>query len=346
MTNQAVVMTDIGKMEIREVPVPQVASGCVLIEVEYVGICGSDLHYLEFGKIGDFVVEGDFILGHECGGRVVALGEGVTTLKVGDAVALEPGATCGKCRFCKEGKYNLCPDVQFLATPPYQGCLMKYMAHPADLCFPLPPTMSTKEGALIEPLAVGMHAAAQGGVSVGDRVVILGAGCIGLMTLLACKARGATDIVVVDVMDKRLQFAQRLGASTVINASKEDVILTVGRLFEEMGADVVLEAAGNQVTTKQTVSLVKRGGTIVLVGMTPENLIEYDIAKLLAKEATIKTVFRYRNLYPRAIAAVAKGNIDISEIATHEFPFEDTPEAFLYAIHNKNEVVKGVIKIK
>jgi L-iditol 2-dehydrogenase len=346
MKNQAIVMTGIGKMEMREVPMPQVAAGQVLIQVEYVGICGSDLHYLEYGAIGDFVVKGDFILGHECGGIVTALGEGVTSLQIGDRVALEPGATCGKCEFCKEGKYNLCPDVEFLATPPYQGCLMKYMAHPADLCFPLPENMSTKEGALIEPLAVGMHAAAQGEVSVGDSVVILGAGCIGLMTLLACRARGAADITVVDVMEKRLAFAKKLGADHIIHAGSEDVIETYQKLTKGRGADVVLEAAGNAITTKQTASLVKPGGTVVLVGMAAEALISYDIAKLMAKEATIKTVFRYRNLYPRAIAAVAKGLIHVSEIATHEFAFEEAPEAFLYNIHNKNEVVKGVIKVQ
>lgn len=345
MKNRAVYMTGLNKMEIREVEVPKIKENEVLVKLEYVGICGSDVHYLEHGAIGDFVVNGDFILGHECAGEIVEVGSKVTDLQIGDKVALEPGCTCGQCEFCKSGKYNLCPDVEFLATPPYHGCLENYIAFPANMCFKLPENITSKEGALVEPLAVGMHAAAQGNVKLGDSVVILGAGCIGLVTLLACKAYGATDITVVDVMQKRLDYAMKLGATRVINAREVDTVKAMEEITNGKGTDVVIETAGSKITYQQTAYLVKRGGTIVLVGMAPEDIIEYNFAKILAKEAMINSVFRYRNIYPKAINAIAKGIIDVSGIVTHEFDFEDTAKAFDFVINNKNDVVKAVIKI-
>ena len=338
-------MTGLNKMEIREIEVPVPKEGQVLVKLEYVGICGSDVHYLEHGKIGDFVVNGDFILGHECAGTVAAVGPGVKSLKVGDKVALEPGCTCGQCEFCKTGRYNLCPHVEFLATPPYHGCLMNYIAFPENMAFKLPGTISTKEGALVEPLAVGMHAAKQGRVELGDSVVILGSGCIGLVTLLACKAFGATDITVVDIIPKRLEYAKKLGATTVINAAEADVLAEIDKLTDAKGVDVVIETAGSAKTIAYTPYIVKRSGRIVLVGLAPEDIVEYNFAKIMAKEAEIKSVFRYRNIYPQAIQAISKGIIDVSGIITHEFAFDDVAKAFDFVINNKQDVVKAVIKI-
>ncbi len=345
MKNRAAYMTGINKMEIRDIEIPKLKEKDVLIKLEYVGICGSDVHYLEHGKIGDFVVNGDFILGHECAGTVVEIGTKVENLKVGDRVALEPGQTCGQCEFCKAGKYNLCRAVEFLATPPYHGCLMNYIAFPENMAFKLPDNISTKEGALVEPLAVGIHAANQGNVKLGDSVVILGAGTIGLVTLLACKANGAADITVVDVIPKRLEFAKKLGATTVINALESDIFVEIDKLTNNNGVDVVIETAGSARTISQTPYLIKNGGCVVLVGLAPQDIIEYNFAKIMAKEAQIKSVFRYRNIYPQAIKAISKGMIDISGIVTHEFNFEDTAKAFDYAINNKQDVVKAVIKI-
>lgn len=338
-------MTGLDHMEIREIPMPSPKANEVLIKLEYVGICGSDVHYFHDGRCGDYAVEGDFILGHECAGTVVEVGEEVKSLKVGDRVALEPGITCGQCEFCKSGKYNLCPDVQFLATPPVQGCYENYIAFPENMAFKLPENITTKEGALIEPLSVGMHAANQGNVKLGDSVIILGAGCIGLVTLLACKAYGATDITVVDVVPKRLEYAMKLGATRIIDARNVDVITEVEKLTSGEGIDKVFEAAGSAVTISQTPYLVKRGGSIILVGISPQETIEFNFAKIMAKEARIESVFRYRNIYPQAIAAVSQGIIDVSGIITHEFDFDDIQEAFHCAIHNKNDVVKAVIKI-
>ena len=206
-TMKVAVMEGIGKMGYTERPIPVPKDDEVLVKLEYVGICGSDMHYYEMGRIGDYVVEPPFVLGHEPGGTVVEAGRNVTHLKVGDRVALEPGKTCGKCKFCREGKYNLCPDVVFFATPPVDGVFQEYVAHEADLCFKLPDNVSTMEGALIEPLAVGMHAANQGGAHLGQTAVVTGAGCIGLVTLLSLKAMGVSEVIVVDVMEKRLQKA-------------------------------------------------------------------------------------------------------------------------------------------
>ncbi len=346
MKNRAAYMTGIKQIEIRDIEIPKLKDKDVLVKLEYVGICGSDVHYLEHGKIGDFIVDGDFILGHECSGTVVEIGSGVQNLKVGDKVALEPGITCGQCEFCKTGRYNLCPEVEFLATPPYHGSLMNYIAFPENMCFKLPENITTKEGALVEPLAVGLHAAMQGNVKLGDSVVILGAGTIGLVTLLACKAYGATDITIVDVIPKRLEYAKKLGATATINAAEADVFTEIDKMTDKKGVDIVIETAGSARTISQTPYLIKNGGTIVLVGLAPQDIIEFNFAKIMAKEAQIKSVFRYRNIYPTAIKAIAKGMIDITGIVTHEFEFDETAKAFDYVINNKQDVVKAVIKIQ
>ena len=336
------------KMILKEIPVPETKEKEVLVQIEYVGICGSDVHYFHTGCCGSYKVDlsQDFMLGHECAGTVVKVGEGVKDLKVGDRVALEPGITCGKCEFCKSGHYNLCPDVVFLATPPVQGCYEQFIAFPEDMCFKLPDNVSTLEGCLIEPLSGGFHAANQGEVGVGDTVMILGSGCIGLVTMLACKAHGAGQIIVADLVDARLEKAKELGATAVINSKNTDVFKEVERLTNGRGADVVFETAGSPVTIAQTPFLVRRGGTITLVGLASQEEITYNFAQIMDKEATIKSVFRYRNIYPKAIAAVSSGAIDVKKIVTHEFDLDHIQEAFDEAVNNKTDLVKAVIKVK
>ncbi|MEA4955447.1 MAG: NAD(P)-dependent alcohol dehydrogenase [Pseudoflavonifractor sp.] len=343
--NRAAYMTGLNRLEMREVPMPIIDPGQVLVKLEYVGICGSDVHYYEHGRIGDFIVEGDFILGHECAGEVVEIGENVTTLQVGDKVALEPGQTCGECEYCKTGRYNLCEKVEFLATPPYDGCFENYIAYPENMAFKLPDNITTKEGALIEPLAVGLEAASVAKIGLGTSVVIIGSGCIGLTTLLAAKASGATDVTVIDMIDVRLKKAMELGATRVVNAATQDVINEVNKATDGKGADVVIETAGAVKTTQETVDLVKRGGTVLIVGMAPQDKFEFNFAKLMGKVAEIKTIFRYKNMYPKAINAVSTGLIDISKIVTHEFNFDDITHAFDVNIHEKSSVVKAIIKI-
>lgn len=341
-------MRGIDKMIIKEIPVPEIGKKEVLVSLEYVGICGSDVHYFHNGCCGSYKVDlsEDYMLGHECAGTVVKVGEEVEKLKVGDRVALEPGITCGECEQCKSGHYNLCPDVVFLATPPVQGCNEEYIAFPENMCFKLPDNVSTKEGALIEPLSVGFYASEQGGVKTGDTVVILGSGCIGLVTLLACKAHGAGKIIVADLVEARLQKALELGATEVINSGKEDALKKIEELTNGRGADVVFETAGSPVTIAQTPFIVRRGGTITLVGISAKEEINYNFAQIMDKEATIKSVFRYRNIYPKAIAAVSGGAINVKGIVTHEFDLDHIQEAYDEAVNNKTDLVKAVIKVK
>ena len=341
-------MRGIDKMVIKEIPVPEIGKKEVLVSLEYVGICGSDVHYFHNGCCGSYKVDlsEDYMLGHECAGTIVKVGEEVERLKVGDRVALEPGITCGECEQCKSGHYNLCPDVVFLATPPVQGCNEEYIAFPENMCFKLPDNVSTKEGALIEPLSVGFYASEQGGVKTGDTVVILGSGCIGLVTLLACKAHGAGKIIVADLVEARLQKAIELGATEVINSGKEDALKKIEELTNGRGTDVVFETAGSPVTIAQTPFIVRRGGTITLVGISAKEEITYNFAQIMDKEATIKSVFRYRNIYPKAIAAVSSGAINVKGIVTHEFDLEHIQDAYDEAVNNKTDLVKAVIKVK
>ena len=336
------VMLGIGKMGFEERDIPKVKDNEVLVKLEYVGICGSDLHYYETGAIGDYVVKPPFVLGHEPGGTVVEVGK---DLKVGDRVALEPGKTCGHCEFCKTGNYNLCPDVVFFATPPVDGVFQEYVAHEAGLCFKLPDNVSTMEGALIEPLAVGFHAAMQGGARAGQTAVVMGAGCIGLVTMMALKAMGVSKVYVIDIMEKRLQKALELGADGIINGAQADVVEEVRKLTDGKGCDLAVETAGTQVTTVQAIHMTKKGATIVLVGYSKSGEMTLPMSLALDKELTFKTVFRYRHIYPMAIEAVAAGKVDLKGIVTDIFELDEAQKAMDYSVNNKADIVKAVIRI-
>lgn len=339
------VMNGIGKMGYVERDIPQLKNNEVLVKLEYVGICGSDLHYYETGSIGSYIVEPPFVLGHEPGGIVVEIGEGVTHLKVGDKVALEPGKTCGKCDFCKTGRYNLCSDVVFFATPPIDGVFQEYVAHEADLCFKLPDNVSTLEGALIEPLAVGFHAANQGEAHAGQTAVVMGAGCIGLVCMMALKAEGISNIIVVDIMKKRLDKALELGATSVINASVTDAVKAVMELTGGKGCDLAIESAGTEVTTNQTIHMVKKGSNIVLVGYGKTGMMNLEMSLALDKEITFKTVFRYRHIYPMSIDAVASGKVNLKGLVTNIYEFDDIQNAMDKSVKDKANIVKAVVRI-
>lgn len=339
------VMLGIGKMGFEEREITKPKDDEVLVKLEYVGICGSDLHYYESGAIGDYVVKSPFVLGHEPGGTVVEVGKNVSHLKVGDRVALEPGKTCGHCEFCKTGRYNLCPDVVFFATPPVDGVFQEYVAHEADLCFKLPDNVSTLEGALIEPLAVGFHAAIQGDAHLGQKAVVMGAGCIGLVSMMALKARGVSEVYVVDIMEKRLQKALELGADGVINGAEEDVEERMKELTKGAGADLIVETAGTEITTRQAIRVAKKGANIVLVGYSRTGEMTLPMSLALDKELTFKTVFRYRNIYPMAIEAVAQGKVNLKGIVTDIFDLDDVQNAMDHSVNNKADIVKAVIRI-
>ena len=339
------VMTDIMTTELVEREIPEIKEDEVLVKIEYVGVCGSDLHYYEQGAIGDVKAEYPFVLGHEAAGTVVEAGEKVKGLQPGDRVAREPGKTCGQCEFCRTGKYNLCPEVEFFATPPYDGVFQEYAAHKADLCFKLPDQVSTKEGALIEPLAVGFHAANQGKAGFGQTAVIIGSGCIGLVTLLALKTKGVDRIIVVDIIEKRLQKALELGASHVINGKEQDAVKEVLNLTGGMGSDLVFETAGTELTASQGIQMAKKGSTVVLVGYSSSGKMNLPMSLALDKELCFQTVFQYRHIYPMAIQAVASGKVDINRIVTNEYTLDQIGEGLEQCVHNKAEIVKAVIKI-
>ena len=343
MSNKTFYMTGIEKIELGEAPMPKIGPDDVLIKVQSVGVCGSDLHYYRSGAIGDFKVEFPFVLGHEAAGVVEDVGENVTTLKKGDRVCMEPGVPCMKCEECLSGHYNLCRDVRFWATPPYDGVLSEYIAHPAAFTFKIPDNMSYTEGALVEPLAIGLHACNMGGVKLGQTVAIMGAGCIGLVTLLAAKAYGATRIIVGDVLDKRLDKARELGAIAV-NTKEEDFVAKVMELTEGRGADVCIDCAGFSATVDSCLSCAKPAGVVIIVGLGQDRVDGFNTSIMSTKELTVKSIFRYRNLYPTAINAIADGRIDVESIVSHRFTFDDTINAFATCHRDIRNVVKGVIE--
>ncbi|GHU01693.1 sorbitol dehydrogenase [Betaproteobacteria bacterium] len=344
-TMKVAVMKGIGKMGYTERPIPEPKANEALVKLEYVGICGSDLHYYESGRIGDYVVEPPFVLGHEPGGTVVKVGAEVTHLKVGDRVALEPGKTCGHCEFCREGKYNLCPDVVFFATPPVDGVFQEYVAHEAGLCFKLPDNVSTLEGALIEPLAVGFHAANQGGAHAGQTAAVFGSGCIGLVSMMALKAEGVTTVYQIDNMQKRLDKALDLGAAKVINFQEQDPVQGIRELTGGRGCDLVIDTSGSEIAAGQAVAMLRKGGTFVAVGYGKTGMINFPMSDAMNKELRIETVFRYRHIYPMAIDAVAAGRVNLKGIVTNTFDFNDIQNAMDRSIADKANIVKAVVKI-
>lgn len=339
------VLTSKQKLEWVERDIPQPGKGELQIKLEYVGVCGSDLHFYQEGRLANWELDGPLALGHEPGGVVSGIGEGVEGFKVGDKVSLEPAVPCGKCEDCRKGHYNLCKHIKMLAIPHERdGVNAEYCVHPAAFCYKLPENMDTMEGALLEPLSVGFHATELSDAKVGETAVVLGAGCIGLCTLLSLKARGIRQIYVADVMQKRLDKAKELGAARVFNSTSEDIVEFV-RTLPGGGADQVYECAGNRVTTLQSCRLIKRAGKVTLVGVSPEPVLELDIATLNAMEGTIYSVYRYRNTWDKLIEAVSSGLIPLRKIVSHTFDFKDCSEAIDYSLNHKDEVIKAVIKM-
>ena len=314
-------------MRIEEIDVPQISSNEVLVKMKRVGICGSDVHFYLNGRIASFVVKEPLILGHECSGEVVEVGEEVSNIRPGQRVVIEPGFVCGKCFYCRSGRYNLCREVKFYGAPPFHGTFAEYVKAPKQNVYPIPENMSYEEGAMIEPFAVGMMAAKMGKVSVNDIVAVLGAGPIGQMVLQAAKVHGAPEIYVTDVIDYRLDYAKRYGASEIINAAKEDVIERMKALTDGEGVDVAIDASGTSSAIRQAVDFVKPGGRIVLVGY-PAGDVPLPIAEMISKELTLQGIHRYANVYSAAIKAVSSGKAVVKPYVTHIFPFERILEGF------------------
>jgi D-xylulose reductase len=308
---EALVLEEARRISLRPFTLPQVVGARdVRIRINTVGICGSDIHYYQHGRIGPFVVNEPMVLGHEAAGTVIQIGDEVKHLKVGDRVCMEPGVPDMESRASREGMYNLDPSVRFWATPPVHGCMTPFVVHPAAFTFKLPDNVSFAEGAIVEPLAIGMQAATKAAIKPGDVAVILGAGTIGMMCALAALAGGCSRAIVCDLVPEKL---------ALIGGVQE---LTGG-----WGANVVFEASGNEKAFIGIVDLLCPGGCLVLVGM-PQQAVPIDIVAVQIKEVRIESVFRYANMFPRAIQLIASGRLDVKPFISRSFAFADGIKAF------------------
>ncbi|SFQ24860.1 NAD(P)-dependent alcohol dehydrogenase [Caldicoprobacter faecalis] len=328
---------------IEDRPVPDIGPDEVLIKVMVVGVCGSDVHYYETGRIGRYVVEKPIILGHECAGIVAAVGDNVTRLKVGDRVAVEPGVTCGTCEYCKQGRYNLCPDVEFLATPPFDGAFVQYFKHRQDFVFPIPDHLTFEEAAMIEPLSVGIHAATRANIKPGAKVVVFGLGPVGLMAVVAARAFGANNIIAVDLEEIRLEAAKKLGATLVINAREHDTLKEILDFTGGRGVDVAIEAAGHPKTLQDAMACLCRGGKLLVVGLPVQDSIPINVPEIVDKEVAIYGVFRYANTYPKGVEILSSGIADVKSLITGKFTLEQTAQALEEARVNKAKHIKIMV---
>jgi D-xylulose reductase len=342
---EALVLERKGELTLREIDLPlDLGPHDVKIAIHTVGICGSDVHYYEYGAIGPFVVKEPMVLGHEAAGTVVEVGANVKHLKPGDRVCMEPGIPDPNSRAARLGIYNLDPAVRFWATPPVHGCLTPYVVHPAAYTFKLPPNVSFSEGAMVEPLAVGMQASVKAKIKPGDLAVVMGAGPIGTVTALAALAGGCSQVVITDVQQPKLDLASKLGPIRPVNVAKENRRQVIDELTEGWGADVVFEATGAAAAIQKVQEPLCPGGRIVLVGM-PIGPVPLDIVAIQAKEAEIETVFRYAHVYPRALALMGSGKIDLKPLISRTFEFEESVSAFNFALKMPPDCVKAQIHV-
>jgi D-xylulose reductase len=359
--NPSFVLRGVEDVVYEQRPIPEVSDHEVLVEVKKTGICGSDVHYLVEGRIGDFIVEKPMVLGHESSGVVSKVGAKVKTHKVGDRVAVEPGATCLVCEACRSGKYELCPNVIFAATPPYDGTLARYYRTPAHNVHTLSNNLTLEDGAMMEPLAVAVHSVANlGSFRANQTIAIFGCGPVGLLCMAVAKALGAERIIAVDIVQSRLEFAKSYAATDIFTPpppkdgeSKLELSRrSADQLKEQLGIqdrgtkaiDLVIDASGAEVPVQTALAVVKYGGTHVQVGMgTPE--VAINMAAVLSKELVIKGSFRYgHGDYPLAIALVSQGKIDLKPLVTHRYSFHDARSAFKATRAGKGEDGKVLVK--
>ncbi|WHY18457.1 NAD(P)-dependent alcohol dehydrogenase [Paenibacillus sp. G2S3] len=339
----AAIMDEQLSISVKQIDIPVPKENEALIKVYCIGICGSDVHYYEHGRIGRYVVKEPIILGHELAGEVVEVGKKVANITVGDRVAVEPGITCGQCDYCKSGRYNLCPDVVFLATPPVNGAWAEYIVMPSDYLFKLPDSMSYEEGAMLEPLSVGFHAMMRGKVQPFDRVLITGLGPIGLLAGQAAKLFGVSEIYGTDVVPFRRQLAMEMGFTAALDPVKENVQERINELTNGSGVTLVVESSGNARAMADTIKLVRRGGRIVFVGLPADSVIPMDMGQFIDGEIDAYGVFRYANTYPAAIQALQHSSLDIEKIVSHRFALTDTQAALEVARKEKDTSIKVMI---
>ena len=325
---EALVLEEAHRITLRDIPIEQqVGPRDVRIRIHTVGICGSDVHYFQHGSIGPFVVREPMVLGHEASGTVVEVGQEVTHLKPGDRVCMEPGVPDSDSRATREGMYNLDPAVQFWATPPVHGCLTPYVVHPAAFTFKLPDNVSFAEGAIVEPLSIGLQAAKKAAIKPGDVAVVIGAGTIGMMTALAALAGGCSRAIVCDLVPEKLALIGDTPGVTTVDIRSQSAADVVAELTQGWGANIVFEASGSPKAFENIIDLLCPGGCLVLVGMPPRK-VEMDIVAIQCKEIRIESVFRYANIFPRAIQLISSGRINVKPFISRSFSFKDGVNAF------------------
>ncbi|KAL2864871.1 NAD(P)-dependent alcohol dehydrogenase [Aspergillus lucknowensis] len=331
--NLSFVLQGIHKVTYEDRPVPELGSPHdVIVNVKYTGICGSDVHYWEHGAIGQFVVKDPMVLGHESSGVISKIGSAVTTVKVGDRVAMEPGIPCRRCEPCKAGKYNLCERMAFAATPPYDGTLAKYYVLPEDFCYKLPESISLPEGALMEPLGVAVHIVRQASVTPGQTVVVFGAGPVGLLCCAVARSFGASKIIAVDIQKSRLEFAKKFAGTSTFEPFKVSPAENAARIIEEndlgRGADVAIDASGVEPSVHTGIHVLRPGGTYVQGGMGRSEM-NFPIMAACTKELNLKGSFRYGSGdYKLAVQLVASGRINVKELISGTVKFENAEQAF------------------
>ena len=334
-TMRAAVLRGVRDLFIEERPVPRANAGEVLVHVAAVGVCGSDVHYFEHGRIGDFVVEAPMVLGHESSGVIVSVGEGVPRERVSERVSIEPGVPDLTCEQCLAGRYNLCPAMRFHATPPIDGTLAEFVVVHAAFAHSVPDTMSDDAAALLEPLSVGVWANRRAGTTAGSRVLVTGAGPVGLVAAQCARAFGATEVVVADVNPHRLALAMELGATGVIRVDET----TIANSHVE--PTVLLECSGHPGSSRDGILAVARAGRVVLVGMGGDELA-LPLSHVQNREIEVTGTFRYANTWPTAIALAASGRVNVDRLVTGHFPLDRTTDALL-AGQQDPQSVKAII---
>ena len=342
---EALVLEETHKLRLGEIPLNEpLGPRDVRIDIKTVGICGSDIHYYQHGRIGPFIVNAPMVLGHEASGIVSEVGGAVSELKPGDRVCMEPGIPDPSSRASRLGMYNLDPAVRFWATPPVHGILRPSVVHPADYTFKVPDSVSFAEAAMVEPLAVGMQAAKKAQIVPGDLAVVMGAGPIGMVTALAALAGGCSRVVLTDTQTPKLTLGASLGAITPVNVAEESVAEVVHSLTGGWGADIVFECSGAARALAGVFEPLRPGGCAVLVGM-PDGAIAYDVVGAQIKEARVEHVFRYAHVFGRALSLMGDGKIDVKPLITDTFAFADSVAAFDYASHLPPTSVKAQIEV-
>jgi len=329
---KAIYLDKINTFSEKELAKPECGERQVLVRMKAVGVCGSDVHYWKNGRIGQFVVEEPLILGHECSGVITDVGEKVSKFAVGDRVVLEPGIPCMKCEHCLKGRYNLCQNIVFFATPPDDGVLVEEIAYDEDYVFKIPDEVTDYGLAtMAEPLSVGLFATQRIKPALGEKAIIFGAGIIGITCLLAAKAAGCKDITVADIRDDRLACAKEMGADQVVNTMKDQI--------PDNTFDFGYEATGADACYNLAVKCIKPGGRIAMIGMGPE-IQKVDMVDYVCKEIPIVPSFRYSNTYPLVLDLLKDNQEKLKQLITHRVPFslEGVEEAFHIASEDPSAV--------